>query len=54
MNNDILKDLLMFYSSKEKKRITLKEYVENMKEDQEKIYYASSEICRYVTGKICH
>ena len=32
-NNDTLKDLLMFYSSKEKKRITLKEYVENMKED---------------------
>ena len=42
-NNDTLKDLLMFYSSKEKKRITLKEYVENMKEDQEKIYYASGE-----------
>ena len=42
-NNDTLKDLLLFYSSKEKKRITLKEYVENMKEDQEKIYYASGE-----------
>ncbi|MBR6821077.1 MAG: molecular chaperone HtpG [Bacilli bacterium] len=42
-NNDTLKDLLMFYSSKEKKRITLKDYVENMKEDQEKIYYASGE-----------
>ena len=42
-NNDTLKDLLMFYSSKEKKRITLKEYVDNMKEDQEKIYYASGE-----------
>ena len=42
-NNDTLKDLLMFYSSKEKKRVTLKEYVENMKEDQEKIYYASGE-----------
>ena len=33
----------MFYSSKEKKRITLKEYLDNMKEDQEKIYYASGE-----------
>lgn len=43
MNKDTLKDLLMFYSSKEKKRITLKEYVENMKEGQEKIYYASGE-----------
>ncbi|MGN1371939.1 MAG: molecular chaperone HtpG [Candidatus Coprovivens sp.] len=43
MNKDALKDLLLFYSSKEKKRITLKEYVENMKEGQEKIYYASGE-----------
>ena len=43
MNKDTLKDLLLFYSSKEKKRITLKEYVENMKEGQEKIYYASGE-----------
>ena len=42
-NNDTLKDLLMFYSSKEKKRITLKEYLDNMKDDQEKIYYASGE-----------
>jgi molecular chaperone HtpG len=33
----------MFYSSKEKKRVTLKEYVANMKEDQDKIYYASGE-----------
>lgn len=44
MNNDTLKDLLMFYSSKEKKRITLKEYIENMKEGQEKIYYACGEL----------
>ena len=43
MNKDTLKDLLLFYSSKEKKRITLKEYVDNMKEGQEKIYYASGE-----------
>ncbi len=43
MNKDTLKDLLLFYSSKEKKRVTLKEYVENMKEGQEKIYYASGE-----------
>ena len=43
MNNDVLKDLLLFYSSKEKKRITLKEYIDNMKEGQEKIYYASGE-----------
>ncbi len=43
MNKDTLKDLLMFYSSKNKKRVTLKEYVDNMKEGQEKIYYASGE-----------
>ena len=42
-NNEVLQDLLMFYSSKDKKRITLKEYVDNMKESQEKIYYASGE-----------
>ena len=41
MNKDTLKDLIIFYSSKEKKMITLKEYVENMAEDQEYIYYAS-------------
>ena len=31
----------MFYSSKKDKLITLKEYVDNMKEGQDKIYYAS-------------
>lgn len=43
MNNDILKDLLLFYSSRDKKRITLREYVDNMKDGQDKIYYASGE-----------
>ena len=43
MNGDNLKDLLLFYSSRDKKRITLKEYVDNMKEGQDKIYYASGE-----------
>jgi len=43
MNNEMLKDLIIFYSSRDKKRITLKEYVENMKEGQEKIYYASGD-----------
>jgi len=42
-NKDLLKDLLMFTSSKEKKLVTLKEYVDNMKEDQKYIYYASGE-----------
>lgn len=41
MNKDKLKDLIMFYSSKEDKLVTLKEYVENMKEDQKEIFYVS-------------
>ena len=36
-------DLLMFYSHKEGKLITLKEYVEAMAEGQEKIYYICGE-----------
>ena len=43
MNKDELKDLLMFYSSREKKLVTLKEYVERMKEGQDSIYYVSGE-----------
>ena len=42
-NKDILKDLIMFYSSKEKKLVTLAEYVERMAEDQKYIYYAVGE-----------
>ena len=38
-----LQDFLMFYSSTEKKLVTLAEYVERMKEDQEYIYYASGD-----------
>ena len=43
MNKDKLQDLLLFYSSTEKKLVTLKEYVMRMKEDQKAIYYASGE-----------
>ena len=43
MHKDVLQDLLMFYSSSEKKLVTLKEYVSRMKEDQKFIYYASGE-----------
>lgn len=43
MKKDTLKDLLMFYSSKEKKLVTLEEYVSRMKEGQEFIYYACGE-----------
>ena len=41
--NDILSDLVMFYSSNEKKLTTLKEYVGRMKESQDAIYYACGE-----------
>ena len=42
-NKDTLKDLLMFYSSTEKKLVTLDEYVQRMKEGQDSIYYACGE-----------
>ncbi len=40
-DKDKLKDLVMFYSSKKDKLITLKEYVDGMVDGQEKIYYAA-------------
>ena len=40
---DELVDLLLFYSSSEKKMVTLGEYVSRMKEDQKYIYYAAGE-----------
>ncbi|NLU25483.1 MAG: molecular chaperone HtpG [Clostridiales bacterium] len=38
-----LQDLLLFYSSTEKKLVTLKEYVERMPQEQKFIYYASGD-----------
>lgn len=43
INKDKLSDLVMFYSSNDKKLTTLKEYTERMKEGQESIYYACGE-----------
>lgn len=40
MHKDVLKDLVLFYSSSEEKLVTLKEYVSRMKEGQTSIYYA--------------
>ena len=40
---DLLKDLIMFHSMEKDKLITLGEYVADMKEGQEKIYYATAE-----------
>ncbi|MEJ9152553.1 molecular chaperone HtpG [Bacillus smithii] len=42
-DKELLQDLLMFYSSKEKKLVTLNEYVSRMPEDQKYIYYATGE-----------
>ena len=42
-NKDKLKDLIMFYSSTEKKPVTLAEYVSRMKPEQKYIYYACGE-----------
>ncbi|MDY0409667.1 molecular chaperone HtpG [Virgibacillus soli] len=42
-NKETLQDLLLFYSSKEKKLVSLEEYVERMPEDQKYIYYATGE-----------
>ncbi|EOS54914.1 MULTISPECIES: molecular chaperone HtpG [Paenibacillus] len=43
VNKDVLQDLLLFTSSKEKKLVTLDEYVSRMPEDQKYIYYAAGE-----------
>ncbi|MHA6250526.1 molecular chaperone HtpG [Oceanobacillus sp. CAU 1775] len=42
-NKEELQDLILFYSSKEKKLVTLEEYVERMPEDQKYIYYAQGD-----------
>lgn len=42
-HKDTLQDLVMFYSSTEKKLVTLGEYISRMKEDQKTIYYACGE-----------
>lgn len=43
IDKEKLQDLVMFYSSKEKKLITLKEYVSRMNEEDKDIYYACGE-----------
>ncbi|PQP90882.1 molecular chaperone HtpG [Paenibacillus sp. AR247] len=42
-DKDVLQDLLLFTSSKEKKLVTLDEYVSGMPEEQKYIYYAAGE-----------
>lgn len=41
MDKDKLQDLILYYSIKQDKLVTFKEYVESMKEDQKYIYYSS-------------
>ena len=43
MHKDVLADLMLFYSSTEKKMISLDEYLAKMGEDQKCIYYAPGE-----------
>lgn len=43
MHKDTLKDLILFKSSKEKKYVSLKEYVSSISEEQKEIYYATGE-----------
>lgn len=43
MHAEVLKDLLIFKSSKQDKFVTLKEYIEAMPEGQDTIYYACGE-----------
>lgn len=42
-NRELLEDLLLFTSSRDKKLISLEEYVSRMSEDQKEIYYVSGE-----------
>lgn len=42
-HSELLKDLLLFYSAKEKKMVTLEEYAAAMPEEQKYIYYASGD-----------
>lgn len=43
MDKDKLKDLVLFYSSSEKKLVTFQEYISRMKEGQQNIYYGCAE-----------
>ena len=43
MHKEILQDLILFRSSKEKKYVSLKEYVSSLSDEQKAIYYACGE-----------
>ncbi len=48
MKKDQLQDLIMFYSSRKEKLITLSEYVDGMIDGQEEIYYASGDSYEHI------
>ena len=49
-NKEELQDLLLFARSSDGKMVTLKEYVENMKEDQKYIYFAAGETAEQLSS----
>ncbi len=48
-NADMLKDLILFHSSKNNKLISLEEYVSEMPEEQKKIYFVSSDTVEHAS-----
>lgn len=48
IHKEILQDLILFYSSVEKKQITLDEYITKMSQDQKYIYYAAGETIKKI------
>ncbi|HKM28652.1 MAG TPA: molecular chaperone HtpG [Anaerovoracaceae bacterium] len=48
IHKEVLEDLILFYSSVEKKQITLDEYVTKMSQDQKYIYYAAGETIKKI------
>ncbi len=49
-HKDLLKDLLMFYSSREQKLATISEYIGRMKADQKFIYYACGDSVEHIAS----
>lgn len=50
VNADLLKDLVMFHSAKNKKLISLDQYIEEMPEEQDRIYYISSDTVEHAAS----
>ncbi len=48
MHKDQLKDFLLFYSAKNEKLISFKEYLETMQSDQTNVYYATGDTVEFI------